>query len=56
MKTAMVRVSFDLKIRIDDDADITHIMNELDSTFTDTTDTADVKESEMLDFEVVHYD
>jgi hypothetical protein len=56
MKTATVRVSFNLKMLIDDDADIQHVMNELYTSFIDTTDQADVRNSEMLDFEIVDCD
>jgi len=48
-----VEVKTKLSIVMDDDAELSEIMNEMEYDFSDTTTQADVQDMEMTDYEVV---
>jgi type IV secretory pathway component VirB8 len=48
-----VRVTFNLKLSVDEGVEVSHVLNEMDYSFSDTTTSADVLDSNMTDFEVV---
>ncbi len=53
MRTVFVELKVKLVIKADDDVVIGDIIDEMDYNFTDTTTTADIEDSEILDYEVV---
>jgi hypothetical protein len=52
MKKVNVTVKVDLLIRMDEDADISEILNEMDYSFTSTCDKGDIEDTTILDYEV----
>lgn len=47
-----VLVKVDLLLRVDDDADIDQILNEMDYTFKSTDPKGDIEDTTILDYEV----
>jgi len=52
-RTVYVNVNVKLTILVDDDQDFETVMDELDYTFSDTTEKATVEDSCIEDFEVI---
>ncbi len=52
MRTVFVELKVKLVIKADDDAVISDIINEMDYNFTDTTTTADIEDSEILEYDI----
>jgi hypothetical protein len=48
-----VKVTVKLQIRIDDDVSVGDIMDEMDYSFVDTTESANVEDTEITNFEVI---
>lgn len=52
MRKVNVTVKVDLLLRLDDDADVDHILNEMDYSFKSTDPKGDIEDSNILDYEV----
>lgn len=53
MRKTHVKVTVDLFITANDDAEISDIINEMDYFFTDTTGQARIEDSDIRNFEVL---
>ena len=53
MRTVFIELKVKLVIKANEDAVISDIIDEMDYNFTDTTTTADIEDSEILDFDIV---
>ena len=53
MRTVTVEVKVKLLIKLDDDARISEIIDEMEHDFSDNTGTATIEDSEILDYEVM---
>lgn len=52
MRTVTVKVEVSLTIKVDDEVEVSEIINEMDHSFTDTTTKATIEDSQIIDFEV----
>ena len=53
MRKVEVEIKIKAIINVDDDIEVSEIIDELDYNFTDTTTKATVEDTEIIDYEVV---
>ena len=53
MKTIQVRATINITLKVDEDANVPNIMDELELVLKENTGTADIEDSTWEDYEVV---
>lgn len=53
MRNVIVELKIKLLIKMDDESQLDDIINELDYSFTDTTENANVQDTEIIDYELI---
>ena len=53
MRKVVVEIKIKAIINVDDDIEISEIIDELDYDFTDTTTKATIEDTEIIDYEII---